>query len=57
MHVSGLHDDFYHFRESEHALVGDRGGRRYRLGDRVEVQVARVDKEARHIDFQLIRKL
>ena len=56
VHVSGLHDDFYHFREDEYALVGDRRGRRYRLGDRVRVQVARVDKEARHIDFVLLRK-
>ncbi|MDA0330116.1 MAG: ribonuclease R [Gemmatimonadetes bacterium] len=57
VHVSGLQDDFYHFRAKDHALVGERGGRRFRLGDRVEVQVARVDKEARQIDFQVVRKL
>lgn len=57
VHVSGLADDFYHFREREYALVGDRGRRRFRLGERVEVQVARVDKEARHVDFVLLRKL
>jgi ribonuclease R len=57
VHVSGLRDDFYHFREDAHALVGERGGRRFRLGDRVEVQVARVDKEARHIDFHVLREL
>ena len=57
VHVSGLEDDFYHFRENEHALVGERGGRRFRLGDRVEVQVARVDKEARHVDFRILGKL
>jgi len=57
VHVSGLEDDFYHYREDQLALVGDRGRRRFRLGDRVEVQVARVDKEARHIDFALLRKL
>jgi ribonuclease R len=33
--------------------VGDRRGRRFRLGDRVRVQVARVDKEERKIDFLL----
>ncbi len=57
VHVSGLEDDFYRYRERDHELVGERGGRRFRLGDRVEVQVARVDKEARHIDFMIIRKL
>ena len=57
VHVSGIGDDFYHFRERDHALVGERGGRRFRLGERVEVQVARVDKEARHVDFTIVRKL
>jgi ribonuclease R len=57
VHVNTLQDDFYHYREREHALIGERGGRRFRLGDRIEVQVARVDKEARHIDFQFLRKL
>jgi ribonuclease R len=57
VHVSALQDDFYHFREREHSLVGDRGHKRYRLGDRLEVQVVRVDKEARHIDFIASRML
>lgn len=57
VHVSGLEDDYYHYRERDHALVGERGGRKFRLGDRVEVQVARVDKEARHVDFVILRKL
>lgn len=57
VHVSNLDDDFYHFREDAYALVGERGGRRFRLGDRVEVQVARVDKEARHVDFRILRNL
>ncbi|MDX1494435.1 MAG: ribonuclease R, partial [Longimicrobiales bacterium] len=57
VHVSNLQDDYYHYRESDHLLEGERGGRRFRLGDRVEVRVARVDKEARHVDFQLLKKL
>jgi ribonuclease R len=57
VHVSGIGDDYYHFHERDHALVGERGGRRFRLGDRVDVQVARVDKEARHVDFTIVRKL
>ncbi len=57
VHVNSLRDDFYRLTEGTYALVGDRGRRRYRLGDRVRVQVARVDKEARHVDFLLVRKL
>ncbi|HSM61094.1 MAG TPA: ribonuclease R [Longimicrobiales bacterium] len=57
VHVNTLRDDFYRLAEGTYALVGDRGRRRYRIGDRVLVQVARVDKEARHVDFLLLRKL
>jgi ribonuclease R len=53
VHVNALHDDYYEFREEEYSLVGDRRGRRFRLGDRVRVQVARVEKEERKIDFLL----
>ncbi|MEX2466542.1 MAG: ribonuclease R [Gemmatimonadota bacterium] len=57
VHVSGLSDDYYRFDERAYTLVGERKGRRYRLGDRLEVQVSRVDKEARHIDFVPVRSL
>jgi len=53
VHVNRLEDDYYEFREEEYALVGDRRGKRFRLGDRVRVQVSRVDKEERQIDFTL----
>jgi ribonuclease R len=51
MHVRALEDDYYRFNPKEYTLVGESRGRRYRLGDRVRVQVSRVDKEARRIDF------
>ena len=51
--MNALRDDYYEFRGEEFSLVGDRRGRRFRLGDRVRVQVARVDKEERKIDFIL----
>jgi ribonuclease R len=56
VHVRSLDDDFYRFSAKDYALVGERRGRKYRLGDRLHVQVARVDKEARHIDFVALRK-
>ena len=56
VHVRSLEDDFYRYSPKDYALVGERRGRRYRLGDRLEIQVSRVDKEARHIDFLAIRK-
>ena len=57
VHVNSLKDDFYHFQEGSYALVGDRSRQIHRLGDRVLVQVVRVDKEARHVDFILVKKV
>jgi ribonuclease R len=53
IHVSALHDDYFRFVESRHALVGRRSKRQFTLGDAVRVQVARVDRERRRIDFEL----
>jgi ribonuclease R len=53
IHVNSLTDDYYILREEEYALVGERRGRRFRLGDPLRVQVARVDRLERKIDFVL----
>jgi len=54
VHVSTMSDDYYRFDEKAHRLKGENAGRVYRLGDRVKVQVARVDLERRQIDFALV---
>ncbi len=54
VHVSSLEDDYYQFVSRSYSLVGERRRRRFRLGDRVRVRVARVNKEDREIDFALI---
>ena len=51
--VSSLDDDFYLFDERGKRWVGRRTRRVYKLGDRVKVQVVRVDKEQKEIDFIL----
>ena len=54
VHVSSMSDDYYAFDERSHHLRGENAGKTYRLGDRVEVQVARVDLERRQVDFALV---
>jgi len=56
VHVNTL-DDYYVFQEEKYALIGDRTRNRFQLSDRVRIQVSRVDKEARHVDFRLLEKL
>ena len=53
VHVSELGQDYFHFDEKLHAMVGERSARRFRLSDRVRVQLIRVDMEANKIDFRL----
>jgi len=53
VHVSTMADDYYRFVERAHILRGENTGRVYRLGDRVTVQVIKVDMERRQIDLGL----
>jgi len=53
VHVSSLHNDYYHFDPVKHRLLGERTSRMYRIGDRVEVKVVRVDLDERKIEFEL----
>jgi ribonuclease R len=54
VHISDLGSDYFHFDETRHELAGERTGARYRLSDRVRVQLVRVDLETTKIDFRLI---
>ena len=55
VHVSELGSDYFQYNEGLHELRGERTGIRYRLTDPVQVQVARVDLEARRIEFRLVK--
>ena len=49
--VESIEDDYYVYNERQYSLVGERTRKTYKLGDTVEVIVARVDVETRKIDF------
>ncbi|WP_321348401.1 ribonuclease R [Halopseudomonas oceani] len=53
LHITALPADYYEFDAVHHSLIGERSGRRFRLGDSVRVQVARVDLDDRKIDFEM----
>src|SRR3954470_10045261 len=53
VHVSTMADDYYRFVDGTHALVGENTHKSYRLGDKVRVQVTRVNMEERKIDLGL----
>jgi len=57
VHVSTMADDYYRFVEGAHLLKGENTGKMYRLGDKVNVQVVRVNMDTRQIDLGLVEIL
>ncbi|KNH07833.1 3'-to-5' exoribonuclease RNase R [Candidatus Burkholderia brachyanthoides] len=55
VHVTELGSDYFQYDEIKNELRGERTGIRYRMSDRVRVQVSRVDLDTRKIDFRLVR--
>ncbi len=49
-----LADDYYDFDERNYCLVGRRYNHRYRLGDKIKVQVARCNLERKQLDFVIV---
>jgi ribonuclease R/exosome complex exonuclease DIS3/RRP44 len=54
--IRDIKDDYYTFDEKQYALVGERKGKIYQLGDEVEVMVKNTDLIKRHLDFSLVGK-
>ncbi len=54
VHVSTMADDYYRFVERAHTMRGENTQKVYRLGDKVRVQVVRVDMERRQVDLGLV---
>ncbi|MEO8398619.1 MAG: ribonuclease R [Ignavibacteriaceae bacterium] len=46
-----LEGDFYVYDEKKYALIGRRSQKQYRLGDKVQVKLVRVDMEKSELDF------
>ena len=57
VHVSSMADDYYRFLERTHSLRGENTQKMYRLGDKVRVQIVRVDMDRRQIDLGLVEIL
>jgi ribonuclease R len=53
IHITALGQDYYHYDSIHHRLIGERTAKIYRLGDPVNVVVARVDLDEKKIDFDM----
>lgn len=54
--IRDIKDDYYTFDERQYAIIGERYGDMYQLGDEVVVMVKETDLIKRHLDFSLIGK-
>jgi ribonuclease R len=54
--IDTLRDDRYTFRENTHEILGERGGRRFRAGDRVHVILDRILVQERRLQFSLVEE-
>lgn len=54
IHVSYMTDDYYHFDERSYAMIGERTGNIYRIGEEVRIKVISVNIEERAVDFELV---
>ncbi|WP_300452002.1 ribonuclease R [Accumulibacter sp.] len=53
VHVSELGEDYFQYDMVKHQMLGERTGKRFRLGDRLNVKLVRADLETGRIDFIL----
>ncbi|ATA61366.1 Exoribonuclease R RNase II family [Geobacillus stearothermophilus] len=54
VHVSYLTDDYYRYDERSYAMIGERTGKMYRIGDEITVRVINVNKDERIVDFEVV---
>ncbi|MGM9904408.1 ribonuclease R [Enterococcus sp. 10A9_DIV0425] len=54
IHINELKQDYFHFIENHLALVGERTGLTFKIGQKVRVKVVKADPVERAVDFELI---
>ncbi|ATD30926.1 ribonuclease R [Macrococcus sp. IME1552] len=54
VHNSNMTDDYYHFDERHMAMIGERHGKVFKIGQKVKVKVVNVNVDERMIDFAIV---
>ena len=54
--IDSLRDDRYTWRENTHEIIGERSGRRFRAGDRVQVILDRILAQERKLQFSIVEE-
>mgnify|MGYP000849082225 CR=1 FL=1 len=54
VHITALKNDYYQFDATGHRLMGERTRKTYRLADKVQVKVVRVNLDDKKIDLEIV---
>ncbi len=54
VHVSTLNNDWYEYRSKQHLLIGRKSKKSYKIGDKIDIKIIKVDILKYQIDLELI---
>jgi ribonuclease R len=54
IHISKLGDEFFSLDEKNYAVVGEKSGKKFHLGDEVRVKIESIDVDQKKIDMSLV---
>lgn len=55
VHVSNLGNEYFEYDENRQSFSGTRSGCVYKIGDQLRVQLTKVDRDSRSIDFTVVQ--
>lgn len=57
IHISKLGNDFFNFDEKKYAIIGERTGKKFTLGDAIKVKIEKIDLDKKAIDMTLAEEV
>ncbi len=52
--IKSIADDFYEFDEEEYMIVGRQSGRKFEIGDEINIEVVNANLSRRQLDYKLV---
>ena len=54
VYIKDIEDDKYYYSEQQQAILGRKTNKKYRLGDKINIEVKKADLVKKHLDFIII---
>ena len=54
VYIKDIEDDKYYYSEQQQAILGKKTNKKYRLGDKINIEVKKADLVKKHLDFIII---